>query len=134
MKPEYRLPPLLLGLTLLGIGLLWYGWSAQYSPYWIIPLLGQALFGLGVIISFMPITTYIVDAFTAYAASATAANTVLRSIGGALLPLAGPRMYAALGLGWVNTLLGCVVFGCVPFAWGVSRFGEGIRRRWAVKL
>jgi len=83
MKPEYRLPPLLLGLSLLSIGLLWYGWSAQYAKAWIVPLLGQVLFGAGVMTSFMPITTYIVDAFTPYAASATAANTVLRSIGGA---------------------------------------------------
>lgn len=48
----------------------------------------------------MPILTYLADAYTIYAASAIAANTVLRSILGALLPLAGPSMYRALGLGW----------------------------------
>jgi len=31
-----------------------------------------------------------------------AANTVLRSLGGALLPLSGRKMYEALGLGWGN--------------------------------
>lgn len=134
MKPEYRLPPLLFGLTLLSIGLLWYGWPAQYAGAWIVPLLGQVLFGMGVITSFMPITTYVVDAFTPYAASATAANTVLRSLGGALLLLAGPKMYDALGQGWGNTLLGLIRVACVPFGWFVFKFGERIRTKYQLNL
>lgn len=50
----------------------------------------------------MTINTYLVDAFTIHAASAMAANTVLRSIFGAVLPLCGLKMYAKLGLGWGN--------------------------------
>lgn len=134
MKPEYRLPPLLVGLTLLSIGLFWYGWSAQYAGAWIVPLLGQVLSGAGVMMSFMPITTYIVDAFTPYAASATAANTVLRSLGGALLPLAGPKMYDALGQGWGNTLLGLITLACVPLSWFIFRFGERIRAKYQLNL
>jgi hypothetical protein len=42
----------------------------------------------------MPISTYLIDAFTIYAASALAANAVLRSLMGALIPLPGPRMVA----------------------------------------
>jgi hypothetical protein len=45
----------------------------------------------------MPITTYLIDAFHIYAASALAANAVLRSAFGALLPLAGPSMVTFLG-------------------------------------
>jgi hypothetical protein len=41
----------------------------------------------------MPIATYLIDAFTLYAASVTAANTVMRSLLGAILPLAGPKMF-----------------------------------------
>lgn len=134
MKPEYRLPPLLTGLTLLGVGLLWYGWAAEYAHAWIVPLLGQVAIGAGVITAFMPVTAYLVDAFVGYAASATAANTVLRSLGGALLPLAGPKMYAALGLGWGNTLLAFIALSCVPFAWWVFRFGERIRTKFQLNL
>jgi len=134
MKPEYRLPPLIVGLLCVSSGLLWYGWAARYAHAWIVPLLGQVLFGMGIITSFMPITTYMVDAFTPYAASATAANTVLRSIGGALLPLAGPKMYAALGLGWGNTLLSAIALGSVPIAGFVYRNGENIRERYKLDL
>ncbi|CZR58586.1 related to multidrug resistant protein [Phialocephala subalpina] len=127
MKPEYRLPPLLFGVGMTGAGLLWYGWSAQYANAWIVPILGQVVIGAGVITCFMPVSAYLVDGFTQYAASANAANTVLRSLGGALLPLAGPKMYAALGLGGGNTLLVGIVLACVPLVLGFIRYGERIR-------
>jgi len=52
----------------------------------------------------MTIQTYLIDAFTIHAASAVAANTVLRSIFGALLPLSGLKLYDALGMhtSWVQ--------------------------------
>ncbi len=134
MKPEYRLPPLLAGLVLLATGLFWYGWAAQYSHAWILPILGQVLIGMGVITSFMPVTAYLVDAFVGYAASASAANTVFRSLGGALLPLAGPKMYDALGLGWGNSLLAFIALGCVPCGWFVFVYGERVRTRFRLNL
>lgn len=75
----------------------------------------------------MPISTYLVDAFTLHAASAMAANTVLRSLAGALLPLAGPPMYEALGLGWGNSLLGFIALGMCPIPFLFWRYGERIR-------
>ena len=54
---------------------------------------------------FMPVSTYLIDAFTKYAASAMAANTIFRSIVGAFLPLAGESLYRDLGVGWGNSLL-----------------------------
>ena len=51
---------------------------------------------------------YLIDTFTIYAASALAANAVMRSIAGAVLPLAGLPMYEKLGMGWGNSLLGLV--------------------------
>jgi hypothetical protein len=58
----------------------------------IVPIIGSGVFSAGVLGTFMPISTYLIDAFQLYAASALAANTVLRSLTGALLPLAGPKM------------------------------------------
>ena len=75
----------------------------------------------------MPVQTYLVDAFTVHAASATAANTVLRSLVGALLPLAGPKMYDTLGLGWGNSLLAFIALAMCPMPWIFYRYGERIR-------
>jgi len=102
-KPEYRLPLMILAHLLIPIGLLWYGWSADKHVHWysvhlfwsncrIVPIIGSGFFSAGVLGTFMPISTYLIDAFQLYAASALAANAVLRSLMGALLPLAGPAM------------------------------------------
>jgi hypothetical protein len=127
MKPEYRLPPLIPGGLLIPIGLLWYGWSTEYKVHWIVPIIGTVFIGMGMITIFMPVGTYLVDAFTIYAASAMAANTVLRSLGGALLPLSGRRMYDALGLGWGNSLLAFIALGLTPAIWIFIKRGEQIR-------
>ena len=51
---------------------------------------------------------YLVDTFAIYAASALAAFTVARSLGGALIPLGGHSLYAELGLGWGNSVLALI--------------------------
>ncbi|KAF9889736.1 hypothetical protein FE257_007042 [Aspergillus nanangensis] len=127
MKPEYRLPPLVWGAFFIPAGLFMYGWAAEYRTHWIVPIIGTALVGVGNIAVFMCITSYLVDAFTIYAASALAANTVVRSVMGALLPLAGQSMYRSLGLGWGNSLLGFIAVVCLPVPWAMMRYGEKMR-------
>ena len=134
MKAEYRLPPLIMGVVLLTIGLLWYGWTAHFRVMWIVPIIGMVVIGAGVITSFLPVNTYLVDAFTSYAASAIAANAVLRSIGGALLPLCGKSMYAALGLGWGNTLLAFITLMCLPMVLAFIKHGERLRTHPRIKF
>ncbi|KAJ5558176.1 hypothetical protein N7535_008392 [Penicillium sp. DV-2018c] len=126
-KPEYRLPPLIPGSLFIPASLFMYGWSAYYRVHWIVPIIGTSLLGVGMMISFMAVSTYLVDAFTVYAASAMAANTVFRSLAGALLPLAGPKMYETLGLGWGNSLLGFIALAlcALPVIFWV--YGERIR-------
>lgn len=75
----------------------------------------------------MTVSTYLVDAYTVYAASAMAANTVLRSLAGAVLPLAGGKMYQTLGLGWGNSLLGFIALALCPLPIIFLVYGERIR-------
>jgi hypothetical protein len=78
------------------------------------------------------IQAYIVDAFTLYAASALAANTLTRSFMAALLPLAGPKMYSSLGLGWGNSLLAFLAFAMIPVPCLLMVHG-GKMRMWNVE-
>lgn len=126
-KPEFRLPPLIPGSFMIPIGLFWYGWSAQKHVHWIMPIIGTGWVGFGLIATFMPIQTYLVDAFSIHAASAIAATTVMRSLAGAFLPLAGPKMYQALGLGWGNSLLGFIALAMLPIPFVFYFYGERIR-------
>ena len=133
LKPEDRLPILITLPACLAIpsGLIIYGWATDKTVHWIVPQIGTAVIGFGMIAILMCIQTYLVDAFTIYAASAIAANTVLRSVLGALLPLCGLDMYNVLGLGWGNTLLGLIALGLAPIPWLFAAYGERIRKgRW----
>lgn len=134
MKPEYRLPPLVFLGVLMPIGLFIYGWTAQHRIQWAVPMFGTLLFGIGLIACMICIQTYLIDAFTKHAASAVAANTLLRSILGGLLPLAGLDMYDALGLGWGNSLIGFIALALVPIPLVFYLYGERIRMRYPVKL
>lgn len=134
IRPEDRLPFLIFSGPIIAAGLFWYGWAAKAHTHWIVPILGSGLIGFGNMLCFMPIIGYLVDAFTIYAASALAANTLLRSIGGALLPLAGRSMYNALGLGWGNSLLGFLVLAFSPALLVLYKYGEAIRLKYPLKL
>jgi hypothetical protein len=92
-----------------------------------VPIIGTAFIGVGNLTAMMTIQTYLVDAFTVHAASAIAANTVLRSVFGAVLPLAGLDMYDVLGLGWGNSLLGFVALCFIPVPVLFRLYGERIR-------
>ncbi|KAL5379049.1 hypothetical protein DPSP01_008684 [Paraphaeosphaeria sporulosa] len=128
-KPENRLelPLTVPGAVLLPIGVFIYGWTTDKGVHWIVPIIGTAFVGLGNLTGMMTIQTYLVDAFTVHAASAIAANTVLRSIFGAFLPLAGLDMFDALGLGWGNSLLGFVALALIPVPLFFRFRGESMR-------
>ena len=81
-RPEFRIPLLIPGALLVFIGFFWYGWSIQSRLHWIMPNTGALIFGSGIIISMQCTTSYIVDAYSIYAASAVAATTVLRALAG----------------------------------------------------
>ncbi len=57
---------------------------------------------------------YLVDAFTLYAASVISAANIIRSVFGAILPLAGQPMYDKLGVGWGNSFLGFIALAMIP--------------------
>lgn len=133
-KAEYRLLPLLPGSLVVPIGLLWYGWSAQAKTHWMVPIIGTAWVGLGTVSVYMPVQTYLIDAFPLYAASASAANTIIRSLAGAFLPLAGPALYRSLGQGWGNSLLAFIALAFTPMAWILFRYGERIRKNHPGKI
>jgi multidrug resistance protein len=133
-KPEYRLPPILPFSVLIPVGLLIYGWTAKFQVHYIVPIFGTLLIGIGNLGVFMSIQMYMVDAFTIFAASALAANTVIRSVLGAVLPLAGQDMYKTLGLGWGNSLLAFIALGLSWVPWVIVVWGERIRIKYPVKL
>lgn len=129
-RSEFRVPLMFPGSILIPIGLFWYGWTAQTHQHWILPNIGACIFSIGNIMVFQCCQTYIVDAYTRFAASAVASTTVLRSLCGFGFPLFAPAMYGALGYGWGNSLLGFIAIGLgLPAPFLLWNFGEKLRAK-----
>lgn len=61
-KPEWRLPPMIPGAFAIPAGLFLYGWTAENGVFWLVPLIGTALVGFGLICTFVSPCRYAVAA------------------------------------------------------------------------
>jgi len=95
--------------------------------HWIVPILAGVPFGLGVVLVFSGVWTFLVAAFPAYAASAMAANTFSRCVFAAGFPLFSIQMYDKLGLDWASALLAFIVLAMVPLPFLFFKFGPKLR-------
>lgn len=64
-----------------------------------------------------------------YAASALAANSVLRSIFGAAFPLFTTAMYNNLGIHWASCVPAFLAVACLPFPFLFYKYGGAIRMK-----
>jgi hypothetical protein len=132
--PEMRLAVSIPFGVLLPVTLFWYGWSSYFKLHWVSTFISLVPFGFGIVGLFLPISTYIVDSYPVHAASATSASVIIRSVVGALLPLAGRPLYTSLGLGWGNSLLGMICIMMVPLPFVFHKFGARLREAQRIDL
>lgn len=109
--PEFRIPLMIIGVLLLPLGLFWLGWSAQAHMHWIMVDVGATIFVAGNFLANQAAFAYLLDEFTAHAASANAAARMLSNLMGFVFPLFAPSLYDALGYAWGNSLLAFVWIG-----------------------
>ncbi|TVY89136.1 Efflux pump [Lachnellula willkommii] len=126
-EPEYRLPPAIAGAVLVPVGIFLFAWTTYASVHWIVPIIGSSIFGMGTLLVFSGIFTFLVDAYPLYAASSLAANSFARSSFGAAFPLFGVQMYHKLGDQWATSLLGFLTLAMMPFPYIFFRYGKKIR-------
>jgi hypothetical protein len=60
--PEARLPPAILGSILIPIGLFWFAWTNGPSVHWAVPIIGSIFFASGIVLVFLSLINYLVDA------------------------------------------------------------------------
>ena len=126
-RPEARLPHLIILSWFIPLGLFWFAWSALPPTHWTCGILAGIPFGLGLVTLFLGITSYLTDCYGQYAASALAANAVLRSLFGAGFPLFAKAMYDKLGTQWATSLLGFLAIAMAPLPWVFYQFGPQLR-------
>ncbi|KAF8906065.1 major facilitator superfamily domain-containing protein [Gymnopilus junonius] len=127
--PEARLHMAILGAVLAPIGLWWFAWTSRPSIHWIVPILAGIPFGTGISQILQSLTTYLMDTYNIYFASAIAATVVLRSICGAAFPLFSPSMFNALGDEWAMSVFACLSTACMPIPLLFWKYGWWIRQR-----
>ncbi|KAJ5747135.1 uncharacterized protein N7511_008831 [Penicillium nucicola] len=127
--PEARLPPTMWGGLAIPIGLFWFAWTNSASIPWIVCVLATAPFGFGMVFVFLGIMNYLIDAYTIYAASVLAANSIIRSCFGAGFPLFTTYMYQNLGIHWASCVPAFLALVCCPFPFIFYRYGPAIRRK-----
>ncbi|KAK7713147.1 hypothetical protein SLS57_007477 [Botryosphaeria dothidea] len=128
--PEARLPHLTLISWSIPLGLLWFAWTSSPQHHWALPIAAGVPFGIGFVTLFLAITAYLTDCYgRTYAASALAANAVLRSLFGAAFPLFARRMYEGLGTAWATSVLGLVGVVLAPLPWVFYVWGPWLRAR-----
>ncbi|EPS25419.1 hypothetical protein PDE_00352 [Penicillium oxalicum 114-2] len=123
-----RLPLSCIAGPLLAISMFWLAWSANQHIPWIVPVLSGLIFGLAYQTIFISLLTYVTDAYKIYSASALASSVIMRSVAGAIFPLAADPLYSKLGVSWATSVLGFASLACIPIPFALLYYGPSIRR------
>jgi MFS family permease len=126
--PEARLPPCMLASIALPVGLFWFAWTNSPSVHWIASIAAGVPFGFGMVLVFLSVFNYLIDAYTIFAASVLAANSLLRSMFGFAFPLFTTYMYQNLGIHWASCVPAFLALACVPFPFLLYKYGLSIRK------
>ena len=126
---EAMMSVVIIGAVVSPLGQLMFAWTNTPPVHWIWPILAGIPFGFGNILIFIYAINYLISAYGIYGASASAGNTVFRSIIGATLPLAGPALYSTLGPHWAASLCGFLGLAIVPIPALFYWYGNRLRNK-----
>ncbi|KAJ5174188.1 Major facilitator superfamily multidrug transporter mdrA [Penicillium canariense] len=126
--PESRLPPCMIASIALPAGLFWFAWTNAPSTHWLVSVAAGVPFGFGMVLVFLSVFNYLIDAYTIFAASVLAATSLLRSLFGFAFPLFTTYMYENLGIHWASCVPAFLALACVPFPFVLYHRGLSIRK------
>ena len=128
--PEDRLPGAMVGGVMFAVTTFWFAWTAEYnSIHWMVPTVAGTFLASSILLIFVCFINYIIDSYLMYAASAVAANTILRSACAATSPLFTQYMFDGLGVGGAGSLIGGIGILLMPIPFVFYKFGGAIRGR-----
>jgi hypothetical protein len=127
--PEARLIPAMAGAIAIPVGLFWFAWTNYPSIHWISSIMAGAPFGFGMVLVFLAVTNYLIDAYGLFAASVLAANSVLRYLFGFAFPLFTKYMYQNLGIHWASSVPAFLAAACLPAPFLLYKYGAVIQAR-----
>ncbi|KAI0813998.1 MFS transporter [Xylaria sp. FL0064] len=126
--PEFRLPIGIIGAFILPLSIAAYGWAAQMRLPLPVLLFAVAVMGNALMLVYLPLNAYVVDAFGLYAASGMTAIIVSRCLMSTVLPLATDPLVRRFGWGLGISVLGSIGLFLVPIPVLVFRYGSRWRQ------
>jgi DHA1 family multidrug resistance protein-like MFS transporter len=128
--PEDRLPGAMVGGVMFAVTIFWFAWTAEFdSIHWAAPTVAGCFLATSILLIFVVFVNYIIDSYLKYAASAIAANTILRSACAAASPLFTQCMFDTLGVGGAGSLVGGIGILLMPIPFVFYKYGATIRAR-----
>lgn len=126
--PEYRMPLLIFSGFCLPAAVSLFGWTAQKQLHVGYLLFSVGLLGFLIILSMIPLLTYVTDAFGLYSASGLTAVLVTRCLMSTFLPLGVRPLVEAWGYGWGFTILAAACLAVAPIPAVVMMYGTRWRQ------
>ncbi|TKY85939.1 hypothetical protein EX895_004764 [Sporisorium graminicola] len=136
VAPEKWLEPAILGAWAIPICMFGFGWTANASIHWIVPIILSSFFSIGTFLLFQSGLAYLGDCYPEYIASVYAGNDFFRASIGAALPLVARAMFNNLQangpkefpVAWGCTLIGCISILMGPIPLLLYKFGPKLRK------
>ncbi|RGP75360.1 hypothetical protein FLONG3_5750 [Fusarium longipes] len=115
IRPIERIKTVWYGVGFVPAGLLIYGWLVEKKVFWIAPLIGAFLFGLGLMLVTSTVMPFLVDIKPGVGASVVADLNLIRNILAAVGTVVSPIATSKIGFGWWMTILALVCSLAVSF-------------------
>ncbi|PPJ50400.1 hypothetical protein CBER1_06972 [Cercospora berteroae] len=128
IAPESRLPPIIIGMALLSVGLLYFAYSCSPETDWLLQAAAANVFSCSMCMVWMTATVYVQDLYVSHSNSALAACAFVRYSVGAAAPVLSGVLREQVGLRRTLNFIGVVRARLVPLHILFYFFGKKIRR------
>ena len=115
LRPEDRLPPVVLGSILLPAGIFWFAFTSTKDYHWLLQASSGVPIGCGIILVFMLSNLYLIEVYLANVNSALAINIFVRSTIAAAFPLLSKAMFRRLHVDGTGKMLGSMTLLLAAF-------------------
>ncbi|CEH14865.1 Synaptic vesicle transporter SVOP and related transporters (major facilitator superfamily) [Ceraceosorus bombacis] len=129
--PETRLPSMVIAAILLPVALFWFAYTTYPSVHPVVSMASGVLVGAGMVLLQLALNAYYIDVYapSGRAASALAANVMLRNLLATASPLYTTPMYDALGPQNASVILAAVACLGLPMSLLLIWKGKHLRQK-----
>ncbi|KAG7665610.1 uncharacterized protein J8A68_000816 [[Candida] subhashii] len=133
--PEARISwNVVVAVILLPIACLIFGWTIEYGEFWLVPLIGTALFGFATMLLITAVVTYLVDTLPGKGATGVALNNLIRLVLAAIATFIVEPLLAAIGPGILFSILMGILTVSSLVLWYLKRHGMYFRENYDISI